>query len=177
MPTARIVYAALSLLAVGVLSQHRAIAQDVGGCYMVDSSGRTLNLGSLCGQSPAVDPGVYRAPIKRRIGGTPVIEVTFNGRQTFEMIVDTGASTTLITQDMAQALRVEPVGFFRGGIADGREVTFPAGYVESVAVSGASAQNIKVAIAEKMPIGLLGHNFFNNYDVSIREDFVEFHRR
>jgi len=33
---------------------------------------------------------VFQAPIKRRASGTPVINVTFNGTQQFEMIVDTG---------------------------------------------------------------------------------------
>ncbi|MGF1676550.1 MAG: hypothetical protein ACFCUV_23155, partial [Rivularia sp. (in: cyanobacteria)] len=37
---------------------------------------------------------VFSSPIKRRVGGTPIIDVTFNGQQQFEMIVDTGASGT-----------------------------------------------------------------------------------
>ncbi|MHC5830812.1 MAG: retroviral-like aspartic protease family protein, partial [Nostoc sp.] len=49
------------------------------------------------------DEAVFTAPIKRRIGGTPIVEVTFNGQQKFEMIVDTGASGTVITQEMADA--------------------------------------------------------------------------
>ncbi|MEB3211436.1 MAG: hypothetical protein VKL39_08770, partial [Leptolyngbyaceae bacterium] len=47
---------------------------------------------------PQTGGGVFRAPIVRRAGGTPVVMVTFNGNQTFEMIVDTGASGTVITQ-------------------------------------------------------------------------------
>ncbi len=47
---------------------------------------------------------VFQAPIKRRASGTPVIEVTFNGMQQFEMIVDTGASGTVIAQQTASCL-------------------------------------------------------------------------
>ena len=72
---------------------------DSGICYMVTSSGQTISLGKLCGATQ--NDGVFRVPIKRRSGKTPVIDVTFNGNQVFEMILDTGASGTLITQQMA----------------------------------------------------------------------------
>ena len=40
---------------------------------------------------PSANQKVFQAKIKRRAGGTPVIDVVFNGNKTFEMIVDTGA--------------------------------------------------------------------------------------
>jgi hypothetical protein len=79
---------------------------------------------------------VFQAKIKRRAGGTPVIDVVFNGNKTFEMIVDTGASGTLITQRMATALGVRQVGTGRAGIADGSVVEFPLGVVRSIRVGG-----------------------------------------
>jgi len=120
---------------------------------------------------------VFQAKIKRRAGGTPVIDVVFNGNKTFEMIVDTGASGTLITQRMATALGVRPVGIGRAGIADGSVVEFPIGVVRSIRVGGAAIQNVEVAIAKQMEIGLLGHDFFGNYDVKIKKDVVEFYVR
>ena len=131
-------------------------------------------------QPPASRPGnqkVFQAKIKRRDAGTPVIDVVFNGNKTFEMIVDTGASGTLITQRMASALGVRPVRTGRAGIADGSVVEFPLGIVRSIGVGGAVIQNVEVAIAKKMPIGLLGHDFFGNYDVKIKKDVVEFYVR
>ncbi|MDO4929490.1 MAG: retropepsin-like aspartic protease, partial [Corynebacterium sp.] len=68
---------------------------------------------------PRGNPQVFQAKIKRRAGGTPVIDVVFNGNKTFEMILDTGASGTLISQRMATALGVRPVRTVRAGIADG----------------------------------------------------------
>lgn len=155
---------------------------QANGCFMVDSAGRTVNLGKLCGESTS-SPGkasnarVIRAPIKRRSGGTPVIEVTFNGMKKFDMIVDTGASATLVTRQMADALQLKPIGKFRAQIADGSTVEFPTGRLQSLGVQGAVAKNVEVAIAEKMSLGLLGHDFFGNYDVKILEKYVEFHRR
>jgi len=127
--------------------------------------------------SPSGNPKVFQAKIKRRAAGTPVIDVVFNGDKTFEMIVDTGASGTLITQRMATALGVRPVGIGRAGIADGSVVEFPIGVVRSIRVGGAAIQNVQVAIAKQMQIGLLGHDFFGNYDVKIKKDVVEFYVR
>ena len=131
-------------------------------------------------QPPASRPGnqkVFKAKIKRRDAGTPVIDVVFNGNKTFEMIVDTGASGTLISQRMATALGVRPVRTVRAGIADGSVVEFPIGRVRSIRVGGAVIQNVEVAIAKQMQIGLLGHDFFGNYDVKIKKDVVEFYVR
>jgi len=126
---------------------------------------------------PSANQKVFQAKIKRRAGGTPVIDVVFNGNKTFEMIVDTGASGTLISQRMATALGVRPVRTVRAGIADGSVVEFPIGRVRSIRVGGAVIQNVEVAIAKQMQIGLLGHDFFGNYDVKIKKDVVEFYVR
>ena len=134
-------------------------------------------------QPPVVVPApapssAFRAPILRRVGGIPVIAVTFNGNQQFEMIVDTGASGTLITPQMATVLNVVPVGQATASTASARNVTFPLGYVQSVEVDGAIASNMLVAVAgPELDIGLLGHDFFGNFDVMIRQNLVEFHPR
>lgn len=118
--------------------------------------------------------GVYQAPIKRREGGTPVIDVTFDGNQTFEMIVDTGASGTLITRRMASALRVVAVSSAKAQTPNG-VAEFPLGYVKSIGVSGAIKKNVLVAIAlPDMEVGLLGHDFFEGYDITIKRNVVEF---
>jgi predicted aspartyl protease len=155
---------------------HRTTAQDVGACFMVTSSGKTINLGTLCG-IPPTNSGVFRIPIKRRIAKTPVIDVTFNGNKTFEMILDTGASSVVITQAMVEALKIKPTGTMQASIADGSEVQFSTSNVQAIAVGGAVVNNVQVAIAPKADIGLLGHDFFDNYDVKILEKEVEFHRR
>ncbi|MCC5618854.1 retroviral-like aspartic protease family protein [Nostoc sp. CHAB 5836] len=121
------------------------------------------------------DQAVFTAPIKKRIGGTPIVEVTFNGQQQFEMIVDTGASGTVITQEMANALGVVTVGKAKANTASSRAVEFPVGYVNSMALGGVIANKVAVAIAgAELETGLLGHDFFGNYDVTIKRNVVEF---
>ena len=118
---------------------------------------------------------VFIAPIKRRIGGTPIIDVTFNGDRKFEMIVDTGASGTVITQNMADALGIVPVGKTKANTASSRAVEFTIGYVDSMAAAGVTVNKLPVAIAgSDLETGLLGHDFFGNYDVTIRRNVVEF---
>ena len=157
---------------------YRATADDPGVCYMVTSSGKTVGLGNLCGNivTPS-DNRVFRVPVKRRFGGTPVIDVTFNDKKTFEMIVDTGASETIITLSMANTLQLQATGTMQAQIADGSQVEFPTSKVKSIAVGGITANNLQVAIAPKASIGLLGHDFFGNYDIKILEKEVEFHHR
>ncbi|WP_096604017.1 retroviral-like aspartic protease family protein [Calothrix sp. NIES-2100] len=118
---------------------------------------------------------VFIAPIKRRIGGTPIIDVTFNGDRKFEMIVDTGASGTVITQNMADALGIVPVGKTKANTASSRSVEFTIGYVDSMAAAGVMVNKLPVAIAgSDLETGLLGHDFFGNYDVTIKRNVVEF---
>ena len=153
---------------------------------MINSKGKAEDLyaqfrrggGDSAAPNPSTGkPKVFQAKIKRRAGGTPVIDVVFNGKNTFEMIVDTGASGTLITQRMAGVLGVRVIGKIKAGIADGSVVEFDLGRVQSIGVGGAVVKNVEVAIAEKMDIGLLGHDFFGNYDVKIKKNIVEFYPR
>ena len=166
------------------------LAQD--GCFMVNPSGQTISLGALCGygSEPAAASSSSRTgrashradnsvqvPIQRRLGRTPVIRVTFNGNRSYDMILDTGASGTLITSAMARELGVKPNGVFRAQIADGSSVQFAMGRLKSISVENAKVQNVDVAIAPDMEIGLLGHDFFGDFDISIKENAVEFTRR
>ena len=158
------------------ISSDTASAENQDVCFMVTSSGKSISLGNLCGVTP-VDTRVFRVPIKRRSGRTPVIDVTFNGGQSFEMIVDTGASKTLITQGMANILNLTPSGIINAIIADGSQIELQTGKVRSIGAGNVVVKDVEVAIAPKAEIGLLGHDFFGNYDVKILQNIVEFHRR
>jgi len=120
---------------------------------------------------------VYQVPIRRRSGGTPVIEVLFNGNLRVEMIVDTGASGTVITAKAAAAMDIEPVGKANVNTASAKNVVFDIGYVDSIEVNGALLMDVPVAIGPDLDIGLLGNDFFGHYDVTIREKEVEFRPR
>lgn len=124
------------------------------------------------------DTSSFRAPIIGRAGGTPIVSVNFNGGQSFPMILDTGASGTVITPAMASSLGVEPVGETSVSTASARNVTFDLGYVDSMELGGIVIQDVLVAVSNpELELGLLGNDFFGNYDVTIREDHVEFNPR
>jgi aspartyl protease family protein len=134
-----------SILVGTVANSSRAVAQEIEGCFMRSSSGRTLNLSqSVCGflpegatpaTSPAAKSGVFQAKIKRREANIPVIEVTFNGKQKFEMMVDSGASGTVITPAMAKALGVVLQGTVQAQTPNG-VATFPLGRLTSIEAGG-----------------------------------------
>lgn len=122
--------------------------------------------------------GLYSAPIVRRSGGTPVIQVRFNNRYTVEMIVDTGASGTVLTQAVARNLGVEVIGETNMSTASAQSVPFQLGRVSTIDVQGAVLQNPVVAIAGPgLETGLLGNDFFKDYDVTVKSDVVEFRER
>ncbi|MBE9192076.1 retroviral-like aspartic protease family protein [Gloeocapsopsis crepidinum LEGE 06123] len=154
-----------------------ANTQKAENCYMINAAGAVVNLSNLCPdsqRSQSKTPEVFTARIKRRYGGIPVIDVTFNGQQQFEMIVDTGATQTSITPAMADQLGLIPVDSQIVQVASGEAVRLPVGRVTSIEVSGAILGDTQVLIA---PLPLLGQNFFSHYDVTIRQNVVEFHVR
>ncbi|NEP39237.1 MAG: hypothetical protein F6K25_10400 [Okeania sp. SIO2G4] len=166
-----------------------AIAQEYPGCFMLDEVGNRKDLTiSICRLFPEDLPeevstsstaeGIYEIPIKSRRGGTPVIDVTFNGNQTYEMLLDTGATSTLITQEMATALKIVPFGQGTFTLADGKSVELEVGIVGSVSAGGLTINQFRVAVApEEKERGLLGQNFFGIYDMTIKEDVVELRAR
>lgn len=116
------------------------------------------------------------APIINRMGGIPVIGVELNGRE-FAMAIDTGASLTVLTPAMAAALQLQPTGSVRVNTPSDTAVELPISQVQRLRVGNLIASDLQVAVSSSMTIGLLGQNFFGNYDVTLRGDRVEFHRR
>ncbi|WP_448563696.1 retropepsin-like aspartic protease family protein [Trichothermofontia sp.] len=124
-------------------------------------------------------PRFFRAPIKRRQGHSPVIDVTFNHRQTFEMLVDTGASITTMTQAMAEVLHVvQPTGTETFRVTSGELVELLMGQVSAIAVNGRMMKNLMVAIVvSDEEMGLLGQDFLNQYQITLKKTVIEFQVR
>ncbi|MGC9502427.1 retropepsin-like aspartic protease family protein [Baaleninema sp.] len=175
-----------------VCFQGNAIAQEYEGCFLIDPAGNIIDLGDLCPSNPppaAAEPtstpsptrtsaNVAQVPIVRRMSGIPVVHVNFNGGQRFEMLLDTGASNTVITQEMARRLQVERVGNIQIDTASQRNVNAEVGLISSMELGGIVARNVPVTIApETLEIGLLGQDFFGRYDLTVRENVIEFARR
>lgn len=163
-----------------------ALSQEHPGCFLKTKAGQVISLNEVCvfpqinpqtAVSPLSTPGVYQAKIIRRQGGIPVIQVIFNDQIPFEMLVDTGASGTVITSTMAELLGVIPTGRSKADTPSQKGVEFEIGSIQSINVAGAIKNNLTVAIAPALDLGLLGQNFLSGYDVTIKEDVVEFRAR
>jgi predicted aspartyl protease len=112
----------------------------------------------------------YRVPIKYRRSKIPVIDVTFNGKYVFEMMVDTGASGTMITPEIAKATKMKVLGSTTILTAAGKAEA-EVGMINSITVGGDSIYDVPVTVG---PTGLLGHDFFKDCELTIRRDVVEF---
>lgn len=126
----------------------------------------------------ATQTGVVK--IKRRSAGVPVIDVVFNRRIAFEMLVDSGASITTITRPMAKALGIgtaQVLEYVTFSTANGK-TQMPIVYLNAVSVGGLTTTKVPVAIAgPDMEMGLLGQDFLQHYDFSVRGGHIEFHDR
>ncbi|WP_159783613.1 retropepsin-like aspartic protease family protein [Sodalinema gerasimenkoae] len=187
----------LSIAAIAVFGlPERALSQEFEGCFFIDGHGQLINLDNLCprpsngenadSSAPTnVVPGersraasLVEVPIQRRVAGIPVVEVMFNGRRSYEMLVDTGASGTVITAQMARELNITSAGTATIDTASERGVQMDIGYVSSMEINGIALRNTPVTIgSEALQLGLLGQDFLRGYDVTIRENSLEFARR
>lgn len=175
-------------VAITFYSQGYATAQEHPGCFARTRSGRIINLNEICNLPEPLTPaagtaalpgeeGVYQVPIVSRQGGIPVVQATFNDSQPFPMMIDTGASGTVITPQMAAVLGVIPTGRGLADTPSEKNVEFDLGEIISINVGGAVASNLTVAIAPALEVGLLGQDFFGEYDVTIKENVIEFRSR
>jgi aspartyl protease family protein len=153
-------------------------------CFLQGANGQNIDLSNLCGGGrPARNTtspnnsGVYSIPILRREMGIPVIQVIFNGKQKFEMLFDTGASGIAITESMANTIGVHKEQTGVASTAAG-DVIYHVGRVGSVQVGNLIKKNLEVGIPQNMNgLGLLGQDFFGNYDITIKEKIIELRPR
>ncbi len=120
---------------------------------------------------------LIRVPIKAMQSGLPVIEVRFNERQSFDMVLQQDLPRTIITGTMASILGIKgtPGGFLR--IPGEEAMPISNGWVRSIRVQSAVVMNVQVAIASNFSAGLLGQDVLANYDVRILSNEVELYRR
>ena len=157
------------------------LAQPNNHCYMEDINGSWIDLSNLCGgnsSSPAStrqsNSRSFQVEIKRREQDVPVVDVLLNGSKTYEMLVDTGASGTVLTSKMAEELGLESEGKVSASTASSTSVEFQTTTIESIKLGEGEIRDVKVAVSPTLEIGLLGQDFFSKYDVTIKQDKIEF---
>ncbi len=123
-------------------------------------------------------PEIKAAPRKASIpyeknGNVVIVPVTLNNRQTVNLVVDTGASYTLISQALARDLDIDlnrnrkTMPFHTAnGVIDA-----PVTTLDSIAVGGMEIKNLTAAVhdatSEFHASGLLGLNFLSNFRMDI----------
>lgn len=173
-------------------------AQSGSSCFMLDGNGNPIDLSHLCQNynsnstrrsnrrfSPSVQStnkypqqaGIQIVPIKSRRSGIPVIDVKFNDKYIFEMMLDTGASSVVITQQMANKLQVNHTDYVWVSTPSSNYFKMPAGHVYSIGVGKLKQTSPRVITSPSLDMGLLGQSFFGNYDITIKSDTVEFRAR
>lgn len=152
-------------------------------CFMQSQDGRNIDLSRLCGDGKPNNnlipkkPTSFSLPVKRRVGGTPTVDVTFNGKHHYEMLFDTGASATVITGDMAEAMGVKREREIAANTAGGIVPAY-LGRVSTIQAGNLTHKDLIIGISDYMDgFGLLGQNFFGDYDVTIKRDVIELHPR
>lgn len=173
-----------ALVSVGLLTP--VVAQN-SECFMLDADGAPMDLGHLCGNANRstlrtnFDSGsksdLIIIPIKRRVGGTPVVDVTFENGHTYEMLFDTGASMTVISESMAKEIGVKATGKLPFQTASSRMVFFGTGTMKTTKVGNLTKNNVNIAIAPTLDMGLLGQNLYGMYDITIKYGTIELKRR
>jgi predicted aspartyl protease len=120
---------------------------------------------------------IFTIPIQQKLGGVPLVEVTFNDNHQVQMLLDTGASNTLLTAAVATQLQLQPNGTAQAKTANGT-VNFQVASVDKIRFGAGEVKNIRVAIGQNdLPYGLLGHDVYDGYDITIKESSIEFRKR
>lgn len=130
---------------------------------------------------PVLDPDkvaqgaakVHRLKILYRRSNIPVVNVSFNGKRQFPMMVDTGASGTMITQRMRSVLQANIVGEIPIMTPKGASIA-PVAMMKSIQAGGRTIRDVPVTIGP-MDIGLLGHDYFGDCDLVFGREYVELH--
>jgi hypothetical protein len=113
--------------------------------------------------------GAIAIPVKVR-GSKVIVSVTFNDRIAANLLLDTGASRTMISTRTARDLRLHSTGSGTGyGI--GGYVTVSTGRIDSVKVGDAEMRNMLVMVHDFSPDpsyeGLLGFDFLSQFQMSL----------
>lgn len=113
--------------------------------------------------------GAHAIPVKVS-GSKVIVSVNFNNSIAANLLLDTGASRTMISSRIAKILRLQSIGSGTGyGI--GGVVTVSAARVESVKLGNVERQNLLVMIHDFSPDasyeGLLGFDFLSHFHMSL----------
>ena len=118
-------------------------------------------------------PGGYKIPLHRERGGL-FVDVLFNHTVTARLLLDTGATDTVLSPQVAQQLRLDTQNADIIPVMTANGPTLVAALqIASMSVGKATAYNVEVSVHPTgQPGGLLGMSFLNNFQFSIQKDHL-----
>lgn len=143
----------------------------------------SILLGSLCSFAGLQTLAASAVNFKLLRGHVIVIPVTVNGAGPYNFMLDTGASTTLVSAEFARMLRLRPIDRIELVTVAGSQIV-PRARLESVMVGAKSATDLEALFSDLREAravspeirGVLGQNFLSrfNYLINYRERRIEF---
>lgn len=131
--------------------------------------GRARRSGTSLFASSPYDTRTTRVPIQMN-GGAIFVPVRLNRSLETRMMMDTGATLTLVTPRLARTLRLKPGSRITLATANG-PISAPVANLSSLRVGNAEVRDIAVAIHDFAPGarvgGLLGLNFLRRFETSV----------
>jgi clan AA aspartic protease (TIGR02281 family) len=119
----------------------------------------------------------FSLPIVSKNNNVPIVEVLINGSDRIPMMLDTGASKTLLTKGVAERLSLVSVGKTKAKTANGN-AEFDTVKLDSVEFGQGKVTDLSVAVGDNnLNYGLLGHDVYKGYDITLTEDSVQFKKR
>jgi hypothetical protein len=111
------------------------------------------------------------------LAGVPLVEVYVDGAGPYPFVLDTGATVTMVTGQLLQALNIAPMRseVIASSFGESRQQRVSP---RSLAVAGLRADNIEIdmldagqlGVLEGHAQGILGENFLKHFDVLIDND-------
>lgn len=119
------------------------------------------------------EPDKASVPLQKK-GPIAIVQATLNNRTSASLIVDTGASFTLISRAVAKELQIDVDGKNLPTLpfqtANG-VISAPMVTLESIEVGGMQVKNLTAAVYDSFPdssvSGLLGLNFLSHFRMDI----------
>lgn len=124
----------------------------------------------------------------KKSDGSIIVRAIFNGKESADLLLDTGAAFTIISQGLAAKLNLQikrqaPEVILK---TPDMPVRAPIAEVASIRLGDAELKNVQVAVGDMAPFskdpsvsGLLGSNFLNAFRVAIdpQQDKIIFQKR
>jgi clan AA aspartic protease (TIGR02281 family) len=151
------------------------VTEQPGRRGVTDQDKRPVGADPGPGTHEPVPPGGRLRPI--------IVEALLNRHVSVPLMLDTGASYTVLTKQTAHDLGITSLARLpkHSFLTPGGPILSPVTTLKSIRVGTAEAQNVAVAIDAEghLPLGLLGMTFMRHFKVTVdqAQDQVRFERR